>query len=71
LFLSCRCLILSRQTLTHQVWDKLWWLPEDLHRLAAAVVGAFLGHHHMSSSGDNFGVSISWVRLPQTQFPLL
>lgn len=27
---SCRCLILSRQTLTHQAQDKGWWLPEGL-----------------------------------------
>lgn len=30
LFLSCRCLTLSRETLTHQAQDKLWWLPESL-----------------------------------------
>ena len=72
LFFSCRCFILSRQTLTHQVQGKLWWLPEGLHwqQVAAEVEAAFLGRHQHIFIWRWFGgggpPSISWVRLLAT-----
>lgn len=51
---SCRCLVLSRQTLTHQAQDKVWWLPEGLcwhcsSWCGSSISGASSAHLHMET----------------------
>lgn len=72
-----RCLILSRQTLTHHAQDKVWWLP----RVCAVTSSNWCGSSISGASSARLHVEAMWGRgrqlfpgsgcRPQTQSPPL